>query len=121
MADKAEIDKAIGAHGMWKTRLKQGIATGKFDTPVDTIRVDNQCAFGKWLYGSSLVPGDKTSNHYKNVKDLHAEFHRTAAKVAELALAGKKVQAEQMLSMQGEYSAISAKLTTAMMNWKKDA
>lgn len=119
MADKAEIDKAIGAHGMWKSRLKQAIETGKADTPVETIQSDNQCAFGKWLYGSTLSSTDKTSNHYKTVKDLHASFHKAAGKVAELAMAGKKTDAEKLMGMDGEFTTVSSKLTTAMMEWKK--
>lgn len=118
MADVAEINKAIGAHGQWKTRLRQAIDTGTFDTPVETLRADNQCAFGKWLYGSTLTNMDKASPHYKTVQELHAEFHKMAARVAEQALAGNKGDAERMISTSGEYALISAKLTQAMMNWK---
>src|SRR5512140_1919573 len=119
MANVEELNKAIGAHGMWKTRLKMAIETGQSDAPVETIRQDNQCAFGKWLYGSTLPPTDKASGHFKTVKELHAEFHRTAARVAELAMAGRKPEAEKMMSLGGEYSTISGKLTEAMMEWKK--
>lgn len=119
MTDKAEIDKAIGAHGMWKSKLRQVISTGTSDTPVATIRMDNQCNFGKWLYGATLSATDKSSAHYKSVKDLHAQFHRTAGQVTELALAGKKSEAENLISMSGEFSIVSAKLTEAMLAWKK--
>lgn len=118
MADKAEIDKAIGAHGQWKNRLRQAIDTGKIDVAVETIQVDNQCVFGKWLYGPTFTAMDKTSTHYKTVKELHATFHKTAAKVVALALAGNKADAEKMMSSGGDYSSISAKLTAAMMEWK---
>lgn len=118
MADKAEIDKAIGAHGMWKSRLRQAVDTGKFDTPVETVRADDQCAFGKWLYGPTLTNTDKASPLYKTVHELHAEFHKMAARVAEHALAGNKGAAESLLSSSGEYALISAKLTQAMVNWK---
>lgn len=118
MANIEELDKAIGAHGMWKTRLKVVIDTGKSDVSVETIRQDNQCAFGKWLYGNTHTAVDKASSHYKKVKELHAQFHVTAARVAELALKGKKAEAEAMMASGGEYSAISANLTRAMMEWK---
>lgn len=119
MASIEELDKAIGAHGSWKTRLKTAIETGKIEVSIDTIKVDNQCAFGKWFYGSTLNPQDKTSTHYKTVKELHAEFHKIAAKVAELAINGKKSDAEKMMAVGGEYSKISSKLTQAMIDWKK--
>lgn len=119
MASIEELDKAIGAHGAWKTRLKTAIETGKIDVSIDTIKVDNQCAFGKWFYGSTLTPQDKNSALYKTVKELHAEFHLIAAKVAELALNGKKADAEKLIAIGGEYSKISSKLTQAMIEWKK--
>jgi len=119
MASIEELDKAIGAHGAWKTRLKTAIETGNIDVSIDVIKVDNQCAFGKWFYGPTLNPQDKTSTHYKTVKELHAEFHKVAAKVAELATSGKKADAEKMMAMGGEYSKVSSKLTQAMIDWKK--
>jgi methyl-accepting chemotaxis protein len=119
MTNKAEIEKAIGAHGMWKTRLKQAIDTGELDVSVATIQADNQCVFGKWLYGPTLTPADTSSVHYKKVKELHAQFHIIASKVAALALTGKKEEAEKMMRLTGEYTALSAKLTQAMMDWKK--
>ena len=81
MLNKEEIDKAIGAHGMWKTRLKQAIETGKSEVSVETIRQDNQCNFGKWLYGSTLSAADKSSAQYKTVRELHAELGLTMVMV----------------------------------------
>jgi len=117
--DKSEIDKAIGAHGMWKSRLKQAIATGKADAPLDTIRADNACAFGKWLYGPSLSATEKSSAEFLKVRNLHAQFHKCAARVAELAQTGKATEAEKMLSGEGEFAMASHQLTQAMMDWKK--
>ncbi len=119
MANVRELDDAIGAHGRWKTNLKNAIATGKIETSIETIRVDNQCTFGKWLYGGTLTPKDKASSHYGIVKNLHAEFHKTAACVAELAVTGKKAEAEKMMALGGEFASISSKLTRAMMDWKE--
>lgn len=114
-----EIDQAVGAHGMWKGRLKQAIDSGKLDTPVATIRTNNQCAFGKWLYGSTLSAQDKSSEYYKTVTELHTQFHQAAAQVAELATSGKKNEAEKLLVPDGRFASISSKLTAAMVAWKK--
>ena len=119
MANIEQLDKAIGAHGLWKTRLRMAIDTGKTAVEVETIRQDNQCVFGKWLYGDTLTSLDKASGHYTSVRALHADFHKTAAHVAELAVAGKKKDAEEMIA-NGDYARISVKLIQAMMDWKKD-
>lgn len=116
---KEEIKKAIAAHGMWKSRLQNAMDTGHLEVPVATIRVDNQCDFGKWLYGTNINPQLKLSDHYKQVKELHAHFHQIAAKVADLILAGKKAEAGKMMDMQGDYTTASEKLTKNMMDWYK--
>lgn len=45
------------------------------------------------------------------MKALHAEFHKSAARVVELALAGKKAEAHDLMApVGGEYTKISSKL-----------
>lgn len=119
MIHKEEITKAIGAHGMWKTRLTQAIETGKVEATVETVRMDNQCAFGKWLYGASLDMNDKKSPHYEEVRKLHAKFHQVAAQVIELASVGKKREALQLMGLEGEYTKASSTLTASMSAWLK--
>lgn len=115
---KDEIKKAVGAHAMWKARLKNVIDTGKTDVPIETIRKDNECVFGKWLYGAAIPADAKTSDHYKKVKDLHAEFHKVAAHVVEKVISGKKTEAEALVGANGEFTNISTKLTPTMMEWQ---
>lgn len=115
---KDEIDKAIAGHGAWKARLLGAIKQEKLDVPVGTIKMDNQCDFGKWLHGTSTTPAIRDSVSYKKVKELHSEFHKSAARVAELAVAGKKKEAEKLLQIGGEYTLVSSKLTMAMVEWK---
>ena len=79
------LEKAIAAHASWKARLRTAVSTGKFDVPVSTVKLDNQCEFGKWLYGPELSASDRQTKNYRTVKQLHAQFHLDAAKVVELA------------------------------------
>ena len=119
MASIKEIDKAIGAHGLWKSRLKMTIESSRIDTPVETIRRDDECDFGKWLHGSTLTSSDKATKQCQAVVDLHARFHQTASRVVELALTGRKSEAETMMISGGEYAVVSDELTRAMTEWKK--
>lgn len=119
MASIEQIDRAIDAHALWKSRLKMTIESGRIDMPVDSIRRDDQCDFGKWLHGKTLTPADRATADYRNVVDLHGQFHLTAARVVELALSGRKAEAETMMILGGEYAAISARLNDAMLNWKR--
>ncbi len=116
-----QIVKAIGGHGMWKARLQKAIDQAASDVSVTVVRQDNQCDFGKWLYGPDLSADTKRSPHYENCRRLHREFHLAAAKVLTLALANKKVEATRAMTHDGEFATCSASLTKAMMDWDKAA
>jgi len=118
MASIEKLQHAIAAHASWKARLRNAISTGKLDVAIGTVRVDDQCEFGKWLYGPELSAAEKQSEHYTTVKQLHAQFHREAATVAELATTGKKDAAEKALGIDGSYQTASSALTQAMTKWR---
>jgi len=112
------LNSGISAHGQWKQRLAQAIKTGESDfTPV-TVKQDNQCEFGKWLYDCS--PDEQASPHYATIKKMHAEFHTCAGAILEKALAGNVADAEAEIGMGSQYRTISAGLTTEMMKWKDE-
>jgi methyl-accepting chemotaxis protein len=120
---KEQIRLAIAAHGKWKTRLKTAIETGQIDTPVEIIARDNQCVFGKWLYApettATVANAAGHRDYYQKVRDLHAKFHRSAARVVELALSGQNEEARSCLDT--DYAAISSELTRTLMEWEKAA
>ena len=120
MSLKEEIDKAVGAHSAWKQRLKTAIDTGKSEVTVENACKDNVCAFGQWLYGSTIAAGAKGLPGYNEVKGLHATFHKHAGEILDLALKGKKAEATGLMGVTANYSKVSAQLTQAMIKWQKD-
>jgi methyl-accepting chemotaxis protein len=121
MSLKDEITAAVGAHGLWKGKLRDAIQTGKSETTPQGVRVDNQCKFGQWLYGTSMPGAVKVSVNYKECVELHAKFHVAAAIVLELALASQKKEAEAAISSGSEFTTLTNKLTDAMMRWRTSA
>jgi methyl-accepting chemotaxis protein len=119
MSFKEEITKAIGAHGMWKAHLRSAIETGKTDASITDVGKDNVCAFGQWLYGSHLDSAARSTGEFKEVQKLHAEFHKAAAHVLQLAVQGKKVEADKMMAQDSVFVDVSGRLTSAMMHWQK--
>jgi chemoreceptor zinc-binding protein len=115
----AQIKQAIGAHGMWKTRLVGAIETGKSDIPAATARLDDHCPFGKWLLGT-LPLEVMRSPKFRVVKELHAKFHVVAADTLAMALAGRRVEAERALGADGAFTQASAALTREMMAWMQE-
>lgn len=111
------LNQAIAAHGLWKQRLREAIKTGKSEWTIEQVGVDNHCVFGKWLY--SLTQKDQQEKECKSVKELHAHFHREAARVLELALSGKIQEAEKALSVTSAFAQASSALTLAMIHWRE--
>jgi len=116
-----QIVKAIGAHGLWKSRLHKAIEEGASSVSAAEARQDNQCDFGKWLYGGDLTAEVKRSPHYEECRRLHRDFHLAASKVLTLALSNKKTEATHAMSTDSEFAGVSFALTKAMMDWDKVA
>jgi len=117
--DCQHITKAIAAHSKWKQRLSDAIHSSQSDTTPENVEPDNRCDFGKWLY--SLSPAEKKSQHYDDIRTLHAEFHKEAAKVLRLALAGQKAEAENAMALSSPFYNVSADLTAALKSWERDS
>ena len=116
MVTKEAIDAALLAHGQWKKRLQDAISTGQSEFKAVDVKRDDACQFGKWLYG--LPQEDKNSEHYQTVKSLHADFHKAAGEVLELAIAGKKQEALKKLEYDSQYGIAAGKLVVALQLWK---
>ena len=116
---KEAITKGIGAHGMWKQRLLEAIKSGQSEWSPVTVCKDDQCEFGKWLYSCSAQ--DKASTYFERVKSLHSEFHKEAAEVLRLALAGKKQEATTAIAFDSNYGRVSSHFIREMMNWQGKA
>jgi Chemoreceptor zinc-binding domain len=110
-----QIEEGINAHEIWKARLYQAIATGQSAMTVSVAERDDQCAFGEWILGK-LPPLLMSSPHHAKVKELHATFHRGAALVLSLALAGKKAEADALMAT-GEYAKATNELIREMIAW----
>src|ERR1035438_5169534 len=117
MINKLEIIKAIVAHDEWKNELAKAIKDGWRGITPDQIERDNECGFGKWLYGLSLA--DKGSEHFNKVQSLHAAFHIYAARVLRLASCGETAAAEKSLGVGELYAKTSDKLVAEMRDWIK--
>jgi methyl-accepting chemotaxis protein len=111
------IQDAIGAHTAWKSRLSSAMVNGRLDIPVATIKADNQCKFGKWLYGPEFPAADKQTERFRVLKQLHSRFHEETAKVAELAITGQRDAAEKAMGPYSEFSHVSAALVKVLMDW----
>lgn len=113
-----QVRAAIGAHGMWKARLRSAIDTGASSVSVADIRPDNRCEFGQWLYGDCRG-GFAAPQEWETVRALHAAFHSEAARVLEMALSGRKAEAEKAMGLGGAFSHASSALVKELTRIEK--
>jgi methyl-accepting chemotaxis protein len=118
MSINEQITAAIGAHGLWKSRLRAAIAKGASDVPLETVRNDHVCSFGKWLYGPEIEAATKTSAHYKTCAEIHHRFHVAAAGVISLVISGNNQEASRAMEGACEFDKVSRELTRALLAWK---
>lgn len=107
---------AISAHGEWKFKLKKATQNRGEGLDANTIALDNQCVFGKWLY-SDATANVRKDKDYDEIRKLHAEFHRTASQVVHLCQSGEAAAAERAIGDESAYAAISAQLIAAIKKW----
>lgn len=119
MSIQEEIQRAIEAHARWKRELHSAIESGKSEFAVENVCQDNRCAFGQWLYAQDTAT--EASPRFQCIRTTHADFHREAARILGLALAGKKVEAKKAFAYGSAFTGISAKLTAEMTAWKREA
>ncbi|MCX8004942.1 MAG: methyl-accepting chemotaxis protein [Burkholderiaceae bacterium] len=102
--NQLDFDAAIKAHQQWRIKLRNAILKGeKLD--VATIRRDDCCAVGKWIYGAG---GRQWGNLplFSTLVEQHKKFHQETGHIAEMVNAGKKEEANRLL--QGESAFIRA-------------
>lgn len=118
MAALHEIEKALGAHSVFKLRLKGAIEGHRCDAPFPGLKL-RECPFSKWLHGPTIAPSTKASVHYARVRDLHAQYHEAAVFATELAVRGRTDEALQEVTGAGAFSQRHKALAAAMLEWKE--
>ena len=101
-ADGLDIETAIASHENWKLRLKLYLAgTSQEVFSPDVVCLDNRCALGKWIYSKGSLHLGKYPG-FSALQTHHKLFHHTSSNIVSLVQAGKKPEAEKILSTQFE-------------------
>ena len=117
MVNKDEIDAALGVHAKWRARLETAIIAGRSEFIPAEVAKNDVCDFGKWL--RTVGGEDAKTAHYAKVKSFHADFHTMAGKILNMAVTGRKEDAQKALEPGGDYARIAGKLVMAMNVWKE--
>ena len=109
------LDKGFIAHANVKNRLKKIIA-GEEQAEPESVRADNKCIVGEWIYGPGV--SCKDIQEYTDLKDIHAQFHEEAYNALRLNMQGKSSEASEYVDS-GPFEEQSKKIKIALFNMKK--
>lgn len=106
----------LASHAAWMTQLREYIyGVGEMDR--ETVGRDDDCAIGRWLYGEGSKY--RRLHEYQRARDVHAAFHRRAAKVVAMADRGRRHEAAADLAPGGELRMLSGALVQAFNQLNK--
>ena len=112
------ILRAIEAHKTWKKRLDDAINSRSSLISVAEASSDCVCEFGKWLYGHDITEDVKASATYREVCDLHTQFHKQAGIVISGATGASYYRMEQIVNDITTYDNISIALISLLEKWR---
>jgi len=111
------IEEAVSAHTHWFIKLRVAIIEGSSRFNPDAVRTDTNCDFGKWLYAE--FPQEAAGSElFTEIKNLHADFHKQAAHILELAIRGRKDEALMLLEDGAKIRTCSANLIDRLSGLK---
>lgn len=108
-----DLDEAVKAHSNWKMKLSTYLKSVDGSLRSAEVRADNRCALGQWLHGEGR--SHAASPEYRALLEKHAHFHQAAARVVDMANAGKAVQGETALRSDSEFGHASRDVVAAIM------
>lgn len=79
-----DIDEAISSHLAWREKLVQHLIIPDPSFNYQVISADNCCAVGKWI--DKIEPRFSQYQEFRNLKNVHSEFHRCAGEIAQVAI-----------------------------------
>ncbi|MDM7456005.1 MAG: methyl-accepting chemotaxis protein [Tepidimonas sp.] len=91
-----DIDEIIDAHRQWKIKLRDAMEN-HHRVDVDTLRRDDCCALGKWIYGEGRQRFG-SQPRFAELIERHSHFHQVAADVGELVNRREWRQAEEAIA-----------------------
>lgn len=112
MGMKSEIEAALHAHTLWRTRFKDFL-NGKAAFDIDTISATDQCEFGKWLdhEGYRMIP----SSLHDEICRVHKEFHLIAAGIIQKIKDKRFAEAKADIAQDGALNQASMRLRDLLL------
>lgn len=111
------MDDAIKAHTNWKMTLTNYVRTPDRSLKADVVGDFHKCDLGHWIDGEGTQFQNR--QQFRDLKEAHECFHKSAADVIRRADAGENVNSEVALGGTSQYAQCSAKVISLLMAMKR--
>lgn len=108
------FQQAVTAHTGWKMKVARYLSSPDGSLQVATVRQDNRCELGKWLYGEGksfhLLP------EYQKLVADHARLHQSASDLIRRANTGEYLTKETVMGERSPYGLASKDLLNSLQS-----
>lgn len=114
--ENREPPSVLESHVLWLARLREHVYGGRH-LDAETAARDDECDVAAWLrHGEGRL---RQRPEYWRAVAVHTRFHQRAARVARLANAGRRVEAELELGPGSELRCLSAELVQSVLSLRR--
>ena len=113
-----DLNGSIASHTQVKINLRNAAMTGK-KIDVQTMRRDDACLLGHWLYGEGEHQHGRRAS-FDALKEKHRGFHRSAGAVAEVINAGQSDKAQKMMGADSEFAHATEEVVAAIQTLRRE-
>jgi aerotaxis receptor len=106
------IEEALAAHQQWRINLRNAV-TRKLKVDADTLRRDDCCKLGKWIYGGGKARWG-SQPVFTQLVQAHKGFHHEAGKVADVINAKRFPEAEAMMASETPFHKAGQQVGSAL-------
>lgn len=106
-----DLTQVIISHARWRQRFADFLeGRGQLDLAI--VEADNQCEYGRWLYGEGRQYKDFPE--YAGVVEMHRRFHAVAGQAMRIAPALPPDKVLNLISLNSAFSNASIEFVTAL-------
>ncbi|MFN7937264.1 MAG: CZB domain-containing protein [Bryobacteraceae bacterium] len=106
-----DLTEVIISHAQWRQRFADYLE-GHGQMDLAQVEADNQCPYGRWLYGEGLEYRDLPE--FGAVVESHRRFHAAAGQVMRLAPTLPPGKALDLISLNSVFANASMAFVTAL-------
>ncbi|MBS1825533.1 MAG: CZB domain-containing protein [Acidobacteria bacterium] len=106
-----DLTEVIISHAHWRQRFAEYLE-GQGQMDLALVEADNQCEYGRWLYGEGQRYGDLPE--FAGVVEMHRRFHAVAGQVMRLAPTLPPGKALDLIRLNSAFANASTEFVTAL-------